>query len=151
MVKSSSAASFTNFNGATLNHLARLGTNGVVDAGFNIGTGFNDTIQSVLTAADGTIVVGGLFTSFNGTSMNRIARLLGPTASPSPRLSVSVTGNSALFSWPLSTAAFQLQASPALGSTAFTNVAAPLTTNGSYVSTTLPVTENQRFFRLKKP
>jgi uncharacterized delta-60 repeat protein len=141
---------FTNFNGAILNHLARLGANGPADTGFNIGTGFNDAIQSVVTAADGTIVVGGLFTSLNGTPMNRIARLIGLTGSPYPRLGVSVTGNSALFSWPVGTTAFQLQASPALGN-AFTNVPVTLTTNGSYVSATLSISGNQWFFRLKAP
>jgi uncharacterized delta-60 repeat protein len=141
---------FTNLNGITQNHLARVGTTGAGDSGFNIGTGFNDAIQSVVTPADGTIVVGGLFTSFNGTPINRIARLIGLTGSPFPLLNLSVGGTSAVFSWPLGLAAFQLQTSPALDAV-FTNVPVTLTTNGSYLTTTLSLNQNQRFFRLAKP
>lgn len=141
---------FTNFNGTILNHLARIATNGVVDTGFNIGSGFNNAIQSVITPADGTIVVGGLFTSFNGTPMNRIARLTGVTGSPFPRLTFSIAGNLGVFSWPLAAGAFQLQTSPVLGA-AFTNAGGTLTTNGSSISTTLPLSQTQQFFRLAKP
>jgi uncharacterized delta-60 repeat protein len=68
---------FTSFNGtSTVNRIARLNTNGALDNTFNTGTGFNDEVISVDVQPDGKILVGGFFSSFNGTStVNRIARL----------------------------------------------------------------------------
>jgi len=66
---------FTSFNGTARNYLARLNTNGSLDKGFNPGTGFDSGILSISIQVDGKIIVGGEFTSFNGTSRNRIARL----------------------------------------------------------------------------
>lgn len=48
---------------------------GTIDLTFNPGTGFNDSVNAVLVQPDGKIVAGGAFTSFNGTAVNRIARL----------------------------------------------------------------------------
>lgn len=67
---------FTSYNGSTQNRIARLDTNGTLDAGFITGTGFNDIVYSIAVQSDGRILVGGSFTSFNTTnSANRIARL----------------------------------------------------------------------------
>lgn len=66
---------FTQFNGNTQNRIARLNSDGTLDASFNPGTGFNLETRAVALQADGKILVGGLFTSFNGTTRNRIARL----------------------------------------------------------------------------
>ncbi len=57
--------------------IARLSASGLVDPAFNPGTGVN-TNASVFALArqpDGKILIGGDFTSFNGTGRNRIARL----------------------------------------------------------------------------
>ncbi|MFA7445205.1 MAG: gliding motility-associated C-terminal domain-containing protein [Flavobacteriaceae bacterium] len=66
---------FTTFNGTTRNRLVRLNSDGTLDTSFNIGTGFNDYVFSVILQPDGKILVGGYFTAFNGTAQNRIARL----------------------------------------------------------------------------
>ncbi|WP_164891157.1 T9SS type A sorting domain-containing protein [Botryobacter ruber] len=66
---------FTSFNGTARNRLARLNTNGSLDATFNPGTGFNHYVISVALQANGKLVAGGFFTSFNGTNHNHIARL----------------------------------------------------------------------------
>lgn len=66
---------FTTYAGTTRNRIARLNTNGSYDSGFNIGTGSNNTIISVSIQADGRIIIGGTFSSFNGTNRSRIARL----------------------------------------------------------------------------
>ena len=55
--------------------IARLNTNGSVDNTFNGGSGANNFINSVLVQSNGKILIGGLFTSVNGTNRNRIARL----------------------------------------------------------------------------
>jgi uncharacterized delta-60 repeat protein/uncharacterized repeat protein (TIGR01451 family) len=72
---------FTSFNGTAINSIARLNVDGSLDMGFNPGTSFNNAVSSTAIQSDGKIIVGGMFTSFDGTGRNRIARLLGdPTA-----------------------------------------------------------------------
>ncbi len=55
--------------------LARVSTLGAFEAGYPAGSGFNGTVRVIVRQADGKSVVGGDFTSFNGTSRNHIARL----------------------------------------------------------------------------
>lgn len=66
---------FTSYNGVTRNHIARLNTDGSLDESFDPGTGANSVIGSVSIQSDGKIIIGGYFTSYNGISRNRIARL----------------------------------------------------------------------------
>ena len=77
---------FTSFNGVSVaGGLARLNTNGTLDATFNPGTGPNApgyTITSVFLTCqpDGKTLIAGNFTSFNGTNINGIARLNSDTS-----------------------------------------------------------------------
>ncbi len=69
---------FTNYSGRAQARLTRLNTNGTRDTSFNIGAGFAGNIGSVTTILiqpDGKILVWGYFTTFSGTSANRIVRL----------------------------------------------------------------------------
>ncbi len=66
---------FTSLNGTSINRIVRLNSDGSIDASFNPGTGFNNSVQSIALQSDGKIIIGGAFTSFNGTAINRIARL----------------------------------------------------------------------------
>ena len=67
---------FTTFNGVTSNRIARLNSDGTLDTAFtsNIGSGANLTINAISIQV-GKIVIGGQFTTFNGVTVNRIARL----------------------------------------------------------------------------
>jgi len=67
---------FTTFNISSKNRIARLLSNGNIDNTFVIGAGFNDTVLTVTVQADQKILVGGWFTSYNGTSCPRLIRLL---------------------------------------------------------------------------
>ncbi len=69
--------SFTTFRGVTVNRIVRLDSSGSRDTSFttNTGTAFNDNLWSVAIQSDGKIVVGGLFTSFNGVTISCIVRL----------------------------------------------------------------------------
>ena len=69
------AGSFISFNGTTCNRIIRLNSNGAIDTAFGIGTSFNDNIGALSLQLDGKILVGGDFTSYNGTLTNRIIRL----------------------------------------------------------------------------
>jgi uncharacterized delta-60 repeat protein len=66
---------FTVFNGIAKNRIARLNTDGSLDLTFNSGTAANDIIFSTAVQGDGKIIIGGIFTSYAGTSVNRLARL----------------------------------------------------------------------------
>jgi len=66
---------FKNYNNVASNYLIRLNADGTVDSSFNIGSGFNNSVNAIEIQADGKILVGGIFTSFNGVAANRIVRL----------------------------------------------------------------------------
>ncbi len=66
---------FINFNGTAINRIARLNTDGTLDAGFNPGTGANATVLTTAIQSDGKIIIGGSFTTYNNNSRNRLARL----------------------------------------------------------------------------
>lgn len=69
------AGNFTAYNGIPCNRIARLNTNGSLDTSFNIGTAFNDQLYALAIQPDGKILAGGMFTNYNGTNINRLARL----------------------------------------------------------------------------
>ncbi|MDQ3191067.1 MAG: T9SS type A sorting domain-containing protein [Bacteroidota bacterium] len=66
---------FHTSSGAPSNYIARLNSNGSFDSSFNTGTGFDLSVSSITIQSDGKIIAGGSFSSFNGTSRNRIARI----------------------------------------------------------------------------
>jgi len=66
---------FTAFKGASRNGIARLNANGSLDGSFNPGTGANGWVRSIVVQSDGTVLIGGGFTSFDGTNCSGIARL----------------------------------------------------------------------------
>ena len=66
---------FTAVNATNRSHVARLNTDGSLDATFNPGTGPNDDIFAVAVDGNGKILIGGQFTSVNGTPRHHLARL----------------------------------------------------------------------------
>lgn len=109
------AGAFTQFNGVNKPYLVRLNADGSLDETFNLGSGFNAGIGDIGLQNDGKIVVGGSFTSFNGTAAERILRLnpdgsrdgsfsigLGPNGSVgcllvTPEQKVYISGNFSMF------------------------------------------------------
>lgn len=67
--------SFTNYAGTPINRIARLNSNGTLDTSFSVGSGFPSTVNAIAMQPDGKVIIGGSFTSFNGTNINRIVRL----------------------------------------------------------------------------
>lgn len=67
---------FTTYQGVTQNRIVRLNTDATVDATFITGTGFNNFTQSPAIDSNGSIIVTGIFNTYNGSSSPRIARLL---------------------------------------------------------------------------
>lgn len=71
------AGTFTAWNGTSANRLVRLNTDGTVDTSFvtNLGTGPSSSVNSIALQSDGKIIVSGAFTTWDGTTVNRIVRL----------------------------------------------------------------------------
>lgn len=70
---------FTSYNGVAVPGIVRLNTDGTIDTGFNtrVGTGAGGSgITSIAIQANGSLVIGGGFTAWNGTPAGRIARIL---------------------------------------------------------------------------
>lgn len=66
---------YTTYNGVSANRIVRLNTDFSIDDTFVYGTGFNEAVNGLAIQSDGKILVGGNFTSYNGTARNRIVRL----------------------------------------------------------------------------
>jgi uncharacterized delta-60 repeat protein len=66
---------FNSFNGSPYNNIIRLNPDGSIDTTFHIGTGFNDEVTSIALQNNGQIIIGGVFTSYNGTIQNRLIRI----------------------------------------------------------------------------
>lgn len=69
------AGSFVSFNGTPRGSVARLNSNGTLDTTFNPGIGANGTVYAILLQADGKIMIGGDFSTYNGFSAKNLARL----------------------------------------------------------------------------
>ncbi|MFA5109717.1 MAG: hypothetical protein WC458_04220, partial [Patescibacteria group bacterium] len=70
-------STFTTYNGVTVNNIARLNADGTLDDTFVVGAGLDGTISfhAIAIQPDGKIIIGGTFTHYAGTAINRIARL----------------------------------------------------------------------------
>jgi uncharacterized delta-60 repeat protein len=66
---------FSTYNGTDRIRIARLNADGSLDAGFDPGAGANNWVMSTAIQSDGKIIIGGEFTSYDGTVRNHIARL----------------------------------------------------------------------------
>jgi uncharacterized delta-60 repeat protein len=66
---------FTALNGTSRNRIARLNANGTLDSSFNPGTGANEPVRAITVQPDGKVLIGGYFTTINGMTRNRLARL----------------------------------------------------------------------------
>ncbi|WP_118974511.1 T9SS type A sorting domain-containing protein [Taibaiella koreensis] len=72
------AGFFSNANGLSRAGITRLNSDGTTDATFNVGTaltGPQPFAHAVKLQSDGKVLLGGQFVTYNGTSINRIARL----------------------------------------------------------------------------
>jgi uncharacterized delta-60 repeat protein len=68
--------SFLTFNGVPSWLIARINTNGSLDNTFVVSTGANyGPIRCVESQNDGKVIISGGFTSYNGISINQVARL----------------------------------------------------------------------------
>ncbi len=72
------AGTFSYFNGTVANSLLRLNSDGSLDNTFNnISGATNKTVYTTALEQDGNIIIGGLFTDYNGIGRNNVARVIG--------------------------------------------------------------------------
>jgi len=69
------SGSFTQYNGVSANGIARLNADGSRDLSFDVGAGPDSTVGNIRILSDSKILVSGGFTTFDGNSAVRIARL----------------------------------------------------------------------------
>jgi len=69
------AGTFTQINSTARNNLARLNPDGSIDSTFNSSSGANGPIYCLAIQSDEKILLGGAFTSVNGTPVSHISRL----------------------------------------------------------------------------
>jgi len=85
---------FNTYNETARKNIARLNVDGSLDRTFDPGIGTDKDIQTVSIQTDGKIIIGGLFTSYNGTPRNHVARLNSDgsiDASFNPNLDLKIT------------------------------------------------------------
>jgi uncharacterized delta-60 repeat protein len=66
---------FTRYNGTNINRIVRLNSDGTIDTSFNVGTGFNSTVNDIQEDSSGNIYVCGNFTTYKGTGRNKIVKI----------------------------------------------------------------------------
>jgi len=66
---------FTLVNGVARFRIARLNTNGTVDATFNPGAGADGSVNAIALTSSGGVLIGGAFTNVNGVAARRVALL----------------------------------------------------------------------------
>lgn len=69
------AGNFTTYAGQNIARIARLNTDGSLDAGFNPGSGPDQGISDFVVQPDGKIICAGNFAKFNGVKTGGIVRL----------------------------------------------------------------------------
>jgi uncharacterized delta-60 repeat protein len=67
---------FSQAAGQPRSRIARLMPDGSIDTTFNPGSGANGGVRSIGIQADGKILIGGDFSTYDGVAVNRIARLM---------------------------------------------------------------------------
>lgn len=78
-VRTIAVDSFDNLyvGGAIANHITKLSKNGIEDPTFlsNAGAGFDDAVYIIKITPNGDLLVGGLFTTYNGINCPKLAKL----------------------------------------------------------------------------
>jgi hypothetical protein len=69
---------FTSFDGNTRNRMVRLNSDGTEDTAFytNLGTGFDNDVNSIVEHIDNKVLVGGNFITLDGNTRNKMVKLL---------------------------------------------------------------------------
>lgn len=80
---------FNEVGGLPVGRLARLNSDGSLDEDFSQGEGFDKLVLAIHVMDDGRIMLGGGFTSYNGSPLERVVRLL-PGGSIDPSFQANI-------------------------------------------------------------
>jgi uncharacterized delta-60 repeat protein len=139
---------FISFNGTLRNRIARLTATGVLDAGFDPGTGADATVRAISVLPDNRVLIAGSFTSVNNIPRSHVARLLNDAP---PLLAITLSGPNVVLSWPTNLSGFILQYASGLNPpVAWINSAISPALVGSQYTVTNPASANAQLYRLKK-
>ena len=139
---------FTQYNGIPRINLARLQPNGALDETFDPKSGANSDIYTLAIQEDGHIIIGGNFTSYDGTGRNRLARIKGDNHTITLQAPVStqfcpgspITVTYTKTGFYRLTNQFSLQLSDAFGSfTNATTIGTANTSEAGNITATIPV------------
>jgi uncharacterized delta-60 repeat protein len=87
---------FGSYNGVPRSRVARINANGSLDAGYSSGLGPNASVWTVVVQPDGKAIIGGEFTTVNGTARQHVARL-NANGSLDTTLTLELTGRTERF------------------------------------------------------
>ena len=138
---------FTSVNGVPLNRVARVQPDGSLDSVFDPGTGANDMVLSMALQTDGSVVAGGLFATYNGTSVGMFARIYGDSILPAITAQFTVP-NTFLLSWPSWASNYALQVTENLQAPNWSVVTNAPALQLNQLILTLPTTAGSKFYRL---
>lgn len=66
---------FTNYNGTPVNRIVLLNANGTIDNSFNVVLGPNDGIRKALELPNGNLLIGGIFTTWDGIPAGNVVEM----------------------------------------------------------------------------
>jgi hypothetical protein len=66
---------FNLYNGSSYNRLILLNTNGTIDTTLDTVAGFNNTVRDIIQLSNGSIIVGGTFTTYKSVTRPQIIRI----------------------------------------------------------------------------
>lgn len=66
---------FNYYNGISIKSFARLNNDGSLDSSFNVGTGANGTVSSIVPTNNNSVFISGGFSQYNGTNIIAIAKI----------------------------------------------------------------------------
>lgn len=67
---------FTSYNGSSYNNIIALNYDGSIRTSFDVGTGFDSDVDSLIVLNDGKILCGGKFRKYKGIECSSVVRLL---------------------------------------------------------------------------
>jgi uncharacterized delta-60 repeat protein len=139
--------SFSSVNGSSLNGLARLNADGSLDSGFHSGTGASDMVLTLAIQGDGRLVAGGLFATYDGTTVGMIARVYGDPVYPVIAAELPDSSH-VLVSWPSWASAYALQTTERLQPADWQPATNSATLQGNRQTITLPFGAASQLYRL---
>jgi len=139
---------FNHINNLTRHYVAQLNADGSVDSGFVSGAGANDAVYVNAIHADGKVLIGGLFTSFDTTARHGIARLNGDA----PTMLVNPMHTGSTFSASVETISgrsYFLEYKNALSDSTWTSLASKPGTGSTLILTDNGASGATRFYRVR--